>query len=141
VPLSDHEQRLLDQIERALYAEDPKFASSYRSTNLRKHYSRRILRCALLFILGIILLMVGVISKEPLVGVFGFVVMLAALLFGVTSWQRLTGHREGGRQNRPQGAPSVAAVTRLRPRRERRRGSWKGRLEERWRRRWDERGH
>jgi hypothetical protein len=26
VPLSDHEQRLLEQIERALYAEDPKFA-------------------------------------------------------------------------------------------------------------------
>ena len=26
MPLSEHEQRLLDQIEQALYAEDPKFA-------------------------------------------------------------------------------------------------------------------
>ena len=30
MPLSDHEQRMLDQIESALYAEDPKFASSVR---------------------------------------------------------------------------------------------------------------
>lgn len=31
-PLLDHEQRMLDQIESALYAEDPKFASSVRGT-------------------------------------------------------------------------------------------------------------
>ncbi|EUA23964.1 hypothetical protein I553_3452 [Mycobacterium xenopi 4042] len=30
MPLSDHEQRMLEQIESALYAEDPKFASSVR---------------------------------------------------------------------------------------------------------------
>ena len=35
MPLSDHEQRLLEQIERALYAEDPKFASTVRTTDLR----------------------------------------------------------------------------------------------------------
>ena len=32
MPLSEHEQRLLEQMERALYAEDPKFATSLRST-------------------------------------------------------------------------------------------------------------
>src|SRR6266496_322696 len=41
VPLSDHEQRLLEQIERALYAEDPKFASTVSSTDLRTHARRR----------------------------------------------------------------------------------------------------
>lgn len=35
MPLSDHEQRMLDQIESALYAEDPKFASSVRGGTLR----------------------------------------------------------------------------------------------------------
>ena len=35
MPLSDHEQRMLDQIESALYAEDPKFASSVRGGGLR----------------------------------------------------------------------------------------------------------
>ena len=32
MPLSEHEQRLLEQMEKALYAEDPKFATSLRST-------------------------------------------------------------------------------------------------------------
>ena len=35
MPLSEHEQRLLEQMERALYAEDPKFASSLRSSGPR----------------------------------------------------------------------------------------------------------
>jgi hypothetical protein len=141
VPLSEHEQRLLDQIERALYAEDPKFASTYRSTDLRKHYSRRIVRCAVLFVLGVILLMVGVISKNIPVGVGGFVVMLVSLVFGVTSWQRLTGHREGG-QPRSRGTNGkTSSVSSARPKaRADRKVSWKGRLEERWRRRWEERG-
>ncbi len=127
VPLSEHEQRLLDQIERALYAEDPKFASSYRATDLRKHYSRRIVRCAVLFVLGVLLLMAGVISKQIAVGVLGFIVMLIALVFGITSWQRLTGNREGGTRPRRPTAPKP-------------RVSPKQRLEDRWRRRWEERG-
>ena len=47
MPLSDHEQRLLEQIERALYAEDPKFATSVRATDLRTHYRRRLIRSAI----------------------------------------------------------------------------------------------
>ncbi len=138
MPLSEHEQRLLDQIERALYAEDPKFASTYRSTDLRKHYSRRIVRCAALFVLGVILLMVGVIFKMIPVGVGGFLVMLVSLVFGVTSWQRLAGHREGGPAKSRRKTTKVSAP---RPKqRAERRVSWKGRLEERWRRRWEERG-
>ncbi len=35
MPLSEHEQRMLDQIESALYAEDPKFASSVRGGAFR----------------------------------------------------------------------------------------------------------
>ena len=41
MPLSDHEQRMLDQIESALYAEDPKFASSVRGGGLRAPTARR----------------------------------------------------------------------------------------------------
>ena len=47
MPLSEHEQRLLDQIERALYQEDPKFASSVRATDLRTHMRRRLRRAGL----------------------------------------------------------------------------------------------
>ncbi|MGZ6793086.1 MAG: DUF3040 domain-containing protein, partial [Mycobacteriales bacterium] len=48
MPLSEHEQRLLDQIERALYAEDPKFATTVRSTDLRTHMRRRLRRAVAL---------------------------------------------------------------------------------------------
>src|SRR6476646_8597056 len=53
MPLSDHEQRMLDQIESALYAEDPKFASSVRGGGLRAPSARRRLQGAALFVLGL----------------------------------------------------------------------------------------
>ena len=40
MPLSEHEQRLLDQIERALIAEDPKFASTVRAGSVSASASR-----------------------------------------------------------------------------------------------------
>jgi len=35
VPLSEHEQQLLEQMEQALYAEDPKFASQMQGAGAR----------------------------------------------------------------------------------------------------------
>ena len=61
MPLSEHEQRLLDQIERALYQEDPKFASSVRATDLRTHMRRRLRRAGLVLALGFALLLAGLI--------------------------------------------------------------------------------
>src|SRR4051794_36549024 len=61
VPLSDHEQRMLDQIERALYAEDPKFASAVRSTDPQVHYKRRIWKAVIGFVLGLFVVLAGVI--------------------------------------------------------------------------------
>lgn len=91
VPLSEHEQRLLEQIEQALYAEDPKFASLYRSTDLRSHYRNRVIRAALLFIIGLGLLLAGVVTAIVAMGVAGFVVMLAAASWMVASLQRMSG--------------------------------------------------
>ncbi len=59
MPLSDHEQRMLDQIESALYAEDPKFASSVRGGTLRAPSTRRRLQGAALFVIGLAMLVVG----------------------------------------------------------------------------------
>ena len=59
VPLSDHEQRLLEQMERALYAEDPKFATTMRGADLRRRYRRRAVAAAFVFVIGIVLLMTG----------------------------------------------------------------------------------
>ena len=72
MPLSEHEQRLLDQIERALYQEDPKFASTVRATDLRSHMRRRLRRAALVLVLGFALLLTGVVTQQYVVGIAGF---------------------------------------------------------------------
>jgi len=91
MPLSEHEQRLLEQIERALYAEDPKFASNVRGGRFRKPVRRRRAQGVALFVLGLVLLVVGVavrslwLGSVPVVSVLGFLVMLAGALLAVTS--------------------------------------------------------
>jgi len=91
MPLSEHEQRLLDQIERALIAEDPKFASTVRAGRLRRPTRRRRLQGLVLFILGLVMLVVGVavrsiwLSNVPVVSVVGFLVMLAGAVLAITS--------------------------------------------------------
>ena len=68
MPLSEHEQRLLDQIERALYQEDPKFASTVKSTDLRTHMRRRLRRAAAVLVVGFVILFTGLIAFEGRAG-------------------------------------------------------------------------
>jgi hypothetical protein len=123
VPLSEHEQRLFEQIERSL-AEDPKFASAVRASDPRFHARRRILVAALLFVGGIALLIYGVISKVPVLGVAGFVVMGGSVLFGLQAYRR--------GQSTDLRAVGGTATRRTRTNR---RLNIVDRLEERWRRR------
>jgi UPF0716 family protein affecting phage T7 exclusion len=136
VPLSDHEQRLLEQIEQALYDEDPKFARLYRATDVRSHYRGRVVRALLGVVAGIAMLLAGVITTLIALGVGGFLVMLASASYGIASWQRMTGHRMSpsdrprlrrGRSRSRDHAPSEHR-------------SISQRLEDRWQRRQDERG-
>ncbi len=132
MPLSDHEQRMLDQIESALYAEDPKFASSVRGGTLRAPSARRRLQGAAMFVIGLALLVSGVAFKATMIGsfpilsVFGFMVMFAGVVFAVTG-PRVAGNREQAaqpgapRQKRAKGAG----------------GSFTSRMEDRFRRRFD----
>jgi len=90
VPLSEHEQRLLDQIERQLYADDPKFASAVRSHDVRSHLTRRVKRFAALLVVGLVALVAGAVIRNVFVGVAGFLVMLAAGIVIARSLQRLS---------------------------------------------------
>src|SRR3954463_9227308 len=89
MPLSDHEQRMLDQIESALYAEDPKFASSVRGGTLRAPSARRRLQGVALFVIGLAMLVSGVAFKATMIGSFpilsviGFVVWSGAVVFAI----------------------------------------------------------
>jgi Protein of unknown function (DUF3040) len=125
MPLSEHEQRLLEQIERALYAEDPKFASTVRGGRLRRPARRRRVQGIVLFAIGLVMLVLGValpmlyLGGFPVLSVIGFLVMLGGAVLAVTAV----------------GASSrAAAVSDAEPDRNR----FTGRMEERFRRRFEQ---
>ena len=134
MPLSDHEQRMLDQIESALYAEDPKFASSVRGGGLRAPSARRRLQGAALFVIGLAMLVCGVAFKATMIGsfpilsVFGFLVMFGGVVFAITG-------PRGGRTRDRQPTDTGAA------RQKKAKGgggSFTSRMEDRFRKRFDE---
>ena len=88
VPLSEHEQRMLDEIESALYAEDPKFASSVTKQRVGRPTARRRLIALLGFLVGLALLVGGLmvdvtVGGFPILSFVGFLLMFAAAAFGL----------------------------------------------------------
>ena len=134
MPLSDHEQRMLDQIESALYAEDPKFASSVRGGNLRAPSARRRLQGVALFVVGLAMLVSGVAIKATMIGSFpilsviGFIVMFGGVVFAITA------PRVPGGRDHPAPEPGAARQKRGKGSG----GSFASRMEDRFRRRFDE---
>ncbi|HVF20229.1 MAG TPA: DUF3040 domain-containing protein [Mycobacteriales bacterium] len=144
MPLSEHEQRLLDQIERALYAEDPKFASAVRSSDLKTHLLRRVRRAVVVLVLGLVVLLVGVAVpingvRTEVVGIAGFAIMLGAGLVIARSLLRMSGREAPPAASRPKrrGRKGLRAVDPIDPYGGERR-SMLGRVEDRWNRRRDE---
>ena len=85
MPLSEEELRALEQMERALVQEDPKLASTLRGTNLRRAARRRAILGGVCFLGGLAVLMAGAIGRITLVGVLGFVIMLASATVGLAA--------------------------------------------------------
>ena len=107
MPLSEHEQRMLDEIERALYEDDPKFATSVNVSRIRR---RRPIVAGCLFVAGLVALVVGVIATQSflavgvVVSVIGFLTMVGAVgLFVFGQPERAC--REGCREERRQVEP------------------------------------
>ena len=98
MPLSEEELRMLEQMERALVQEDPKFASTLRGANLRRAARRRAIVGVLAFVVGIALLMTGAIARITVVGILGFVVMLVSATVALTAIR--------GQQTRPSHGPA-----------------------------------
>ncbi|GGU79200.1 membrane protein [Streptomyces filipinensis] len=126
MPLSEHEQRMLEQMERALYAEDPKFASALEGSGLRTYTRRRVYQAVAGFLVGIALLMAGMVAQLIWVSVVGFLVMLGCAVLAVTGWRKAP---------KPGEQPTGAVRRQVRPKR-----SMMDRIEERWQRRRDEQG-
>jgi len=87
MPLSEHEQRLLEEMERSLYRNDADFVATVSPRRGRLSYTAIVLG-VLLGVAGIATLVLGVVFNITIVGMLGFVVMLAGVLVAVTPSKR-----------------------------------------------------
>lgn len=144
MPLSEEELRLLEQMERALVEEDPKFASTLRGSSFKQAARRRAILSGVVFVIGIAVLMSGAIFSLIPVGVIGFVIMLASATYGLTALRgRATPAKEGDvKETRHHGLGVVdgGKVHRPKARRPRSSAPFMERIEERWRHRRDNGG-
>jgi hypothetical protein len=155
VPLSEEELRLLEQMEQALAQEDPKFVSTLRGSRFERAARARTLVAAVVFVVGVGLLMGGAVAQLVWLGVLGFLVMLASATLGLAAWRGRHAPPTAARAAKPQEQAfgfddhpqrfdviDGGKTSRLRragrqprPPRPRRQGTFMQRMEERWERR------
>lgn len=116
MPLSEHEQKLLEQLEKQLHEDDPKFASSMGSDPGRSWSTRHLVIGVLATLAGILLLLIGVWMQNIFVGVLGFVVMGAGVYFATMRSAAAGGGKSGDPGEKPRKT----------------RSSFMSNLEERW---------
>jgi Protein of unknown function (DUF3040) len=146
VPLSEEEIRLLEQMERALVEEDPKFASTLRGTTLERVAKRRAILAGVGLIVGIGVLMAGAVLTLTPLGIAGFVLMLLSATVAISSLRGRSQLAEVRQVAHPSGDFQVIDGGRSRRGRGRARApkqsggpsSLSARMEERWRRRRDQ---
>jgi hypothetical protein len=159
VPLSEEELRLLEQMEQALAQEDPKFVSTLRGSTLERVARMRTVTAAVIFVLGVVMLMGGAVAQQTWLGILGFVVMVASATIGLASWRGRHApaaqpprsedqlfdfddhpHRfdviEGGRSSRPRRLRRASGGKPVRrPGKAPKQGTFMQRMEQRWERR------
>jgi uncharacterized membrane protein YjjP (DUF1212 family) len=130
VPLSEEEQRLLEQMEEALQAEDPKFVSALRGSSARSRHKKLLVLGIAGFVAGIALLMAGAVLTITLVAVAGFVVMLGSAYIALTNGRQLS-QSDSSDTVDPVSRPGSSSAA---PRQT----GFMSRMEDRWRRRRDD---
>lgn len=138
MPLSEQEQRLLEEMERNLYQNDADFVATV-GARTGKPNVRVVILGVLVAVLGIAALLTGVVIRQPLVGVLGFLIMFGGVLLAIAPPRRLTSRIP----NSPRGASSASTAGASRGAASSRAGkqsSFMDGLNERWERRNDERG-
>jgi len=132
MPLSEYEQRVLEQMERQLTSDDPRLANTLTQRGHRP-FGRYVI-AGVGASVGLLLLVLGAANSLPWLGVIGFVVMFAAVAFAFAAPHRSSGHRSGPRGVvQSDGQVKPASPTRQK-------SSFMSRLEERWERRRGESG-
>lgn len=126
MPLSEQEQRLLEEMERNLYRNDADFVHAVGGVRGRRPNYRAIVLGVLLAVAGAGALIAGVASQLLVVGVIGFAVMFAGVLVATTPSKR----------GAASAAPSEPAPS-AQPGRRTTGGGFMDRMNDRWDRRQD----
>lgn len=140
MPLSEHEQRVLEQMEQALYAEDPRLASTLKSTQSGPGAGldrRRVALGVLGALAGLGLVLVGVMTHYIWVGAIGFLGMVLGGAYAATPSrkpQSKLGVVGGTARPRATGARPTGKG----PRKPRPSGGFMQRMEQQWDRRKEE---
>ena len=88
VPLSEHEQRILAELEESLSKQDPNFAHRVANESVYRHAGRQAKWAAFFFVLGV----VGLVALYPIsviVGILGVAVMFAAAVLFERNLRRM----------------------------------------------------
>ena len=88
MPLSEDEQRILSEIEEQLYETDPALAREVGRTTVFTHPARN-LRLAILACIAGLVFMIMTLSTSFWLSFLGFLVMLAASLWGWSNLRQL----------------------------------------------------
>ncbi|GAA1693251.1 spore wall synthesis complex protein [Microcella alkalica] len=123
MPLSEQEQRLLEEMERSLYQNDADFVATVSGRRGRPNYTQIVLG-SLLAIAGVATLVAGVIVQLPIVGVVGFALMLGGVLLVLSPGRASADEPRPGSTSRPAAASKP-------------RSSFMDTINERWERRQD----
>ncbi len=106
MPLDDREQRILEEIERQFYEEDPKLAETVRTASVASASTRHLKWAVLLLVAGLAL-MFAFFTRQTLVALAGFTAMVFAAAWIVAIVRRRLGMGAG---------PPGARASRLRSR-------------------------
>ncbi len=101
--LSEHEQRQLQQIERALDRDDPKFGRLMRAIDPRVHHRRKLIQALPGAVISAGLLTAGTVAHRAYLTAVGVVIVLLSLVWAAVSWRRWI--EEGRRRREIAGRP------------------------------------
>lgn len=126
MPLSEQEQRLLDEMERNLYKHDADFVATVGGRRAGAPNYRMIVIGVLVGLLGVATIVTGVALRLPLLGVLGFVLLLGGALLALSSPRSA---------QRAASEPGATSASKPSPQRQQGNTGFMERMNDRWERR------
>lgn len=129
MPLSEHEQRLLEEMERNLYQNDAEFVASVGRGRGKPNYTLIVVGI-LVAVLGVGIIVAGVIIRQPVIGIAGFVFIVGGAFLALSRPRGSSALQEPSAAERASASARTSAAGPAR-------GGFMDRMNERWDKRQD----